>query len=110
MRMMAMMMMAAMVGLAICRSATAADAANPAKCADRNALNDISVDARLVAIKYYFVGLVRASADHNRQACYEAHALNDDNREVMNKTLQFIERDCSTIEAAARAAIESACP
>jgi len=104
------MMAAAMIALAVCCSATAADAADATKCADRNALSDISVDAQLVAIKYYFVGLVHASTDHNRQACYEAHALNDDNREVLNKTLQLIERDCSTIEAAARAAIETACP
>jgi len=104
------MTMAAMIALAVCCSATAADAADSARCADRNALNDISVDARLVAIKYYFAGLVRASTDRNRQACYQAHALNDPAREVLNKTLQLIERDCSTIEAAARAAIESACP
>jgi hypothetical protein len=104
------MMMTAMIAFAIWCSATVADAADSSKCADRNALNDISVDARLVAIKYYFVGLVRASTDRNRQACYEAHALNDDKREVLNKTLQLIERDCSTMEAAARTAIEPACP
>lgn len=103
-------MMAAMIAFAVCYSATTAGAADSAKCADRNALNDISVDARLVAIKYYFVGLIRASADRNRQACYEAHALNDGKREVLNKTLQLIERDCSTMEAAARTAIEAACP
>jgi hypothetical protein len=104
------MMMAAMIAFAVCCSATAADAAASATCADRNALNDISVDARLVAIKYYFVGLVRASTDHNRQACYEAHALNDPARDVLNKTLQLIERDCSTMEAAARTAIQPDCP
>jgi hypothetical protein len=104
------MMMAAMIALAVCCSATAAGATASAKCADRNALNDISVDARLVAIRYYFVGLVRASTDRNRQACYEAHALNDPARDVLNKTLQLIERDCSTVEAAAQTAIEPACP
>lgn len=104
------MMTAAMIAFAVYCSATAADAADVSKCADRNALNDISVDARLVAIKYYFVGLVRASTDRSRQACYEAHALNDPAREVLNKTLQLIESDCSTIEAAARTAIEGACP
>jgi hypothetical protein len=104
------MMMAAMIALAVCCSATAADAADSAKCADRNALNDISVDARLVAIRYYFVGLVRASTDRSRQACYEAHALTDPARDVLNKTLQLIERDCSTMEAAARTAIEATCP
>ncbi len=103
-------MMAAMIAFSVCCSATAADAGDSAKCADRDALSDISVDAQLVAIKYYFVGLVHASTDPNRQACYEAHALNDDNREVLNKTLQLIERDCSTMEAAARTAIEAACP
>lgn len=104
------MMMAATIALAVSCSATAAGAADSAKCADRNALNDISVDARLVAIKYYFVGLVQASTDHNRQACYEAHALNDPALDVLNKTLQLIERDCSTMEAAAQTAIEPACP
>ena len=104
------MMTAAMIALAVCCSAAAADAADSPKCADRNALNDISVDARLLAIKYYFVGLIGASTDRSRQACYEAHALNDDKRDVLNKTLQLIESDCSTIEAAARTAIEPGCP
>jgi hypothetical protein len=104
------MMTAAMMAFAVYCSATAADAADSSKCADRNALNDISVDARLVAIKYYFVGLIQDSTDRNRQACYEAHALDDPAREVLNKALQLIERDCSTMEAAARAAIEPACP
>lgn len=104
------MMTAATIAFALYCSATAVNAADSAKCADRNALNDTSVDAQLVAIKYYFVGLARASTDRSRQACYEAHAINDPSREVLNKTLQLIERDCSTIEAAARAAIEPACP
>jgi hypothetical protein len=104
------MMRVAMIAFAACCSATAADAADSSKCADRNALNGISVDARLVAIKYYFAGLVQDWTDRNRQACYEAHALNDPAREVLNKTLQLIERDCSTMEAATRTAIEPACP
>jgi hypothetical protein len=104
------MMTAAMIAFTVYFTTAAADAAESSKCADKNALSDISVGAQLVAIKYYFVGLVRASTDPNRQACYTAHALNDDDREVLNKTRQLIERDCSTIEAAARAAIEVACP
>ena len=103
-------MTAAVIAFAVGCSATAARAADSAKCADRNALNDISVDARLVAIKYYFAGLVRASTDRNRQACYEAHAVNDPKGEVLNKTLQLIEDDCTTIDAAARTAIEADCP
>ena len=103
-------MPAAMIAFAVYFLATAADAANSTKCADKNALNDISVDAQLVAIKYYFVGLIRGASDPNRQACYTAHALNDPARDVLNKTLQLIERDCATMEAAARTAIEPACP
>lgn len=95
--------------IAGCCLASGAAAADTSSCADRNALNGISVDARLVAIKYYFVGLVRGSTDQNRRACYEAQVLNDAGRIILNKTLELIERDCLTMEGAARIAVEAKC-
>ena len=103
-------MMTAMIAFAVSFSAAPGEAADSTQCSDRNALNGISVDARLVAIKYYFVGIVRGSTDRARQACYEAHALSDEGTAILNKTLQFIETNCSKMESAARAAIEPACP
>ncbi len=103
-------MTAAMIAFAVFCSAAAIAGELPSQCSDRNALNGISVDARLVAIKYYFVGLVRASTDRARQACYEAHALGDAGSAILNRTLELIETNCSTMESAARAAIEPACP
>lgn len=102
-------MIAAILIAGFC-SAAAIAGELPSQCSDRNALNGISVDARLVAIKYYFAGLVRGSTDRARQACYEAHALGDGAAAILNKTLELIETKCSTMESAARAAIEAACP
>jgi hypothetical protein len=103
------MKMAATIAFALCCSATsAAEAA--AACSDRNILNDVSVDARLTAIRYYFVGLVRGSTDRDRQACYEAHVLNDATLAILNKTLALVESECLTIESAAQTAVESTCP
>lgn len=51
-------MMAAIVVTLFCSATLAADAGSPSDCSDRNALNDISVDARLAAIKFYYAGLV----------------------------------------------------
>jgi hypothetical protein len=102
-------MIAAILIAGVC-SAAAIAGELPSQCSDRNALNGISVDARLVAIKYYFVGLVRGSADRARQACYEAHALGDAGAAILNKTLELIETNCSTMERAARIAIDPVCP
>src|SRR5690348_14977619 len=49
-------MIAAILIAGFC-SAAAIAGELPSQCSDRNALNGISVDARLVAIKYYFAGL-----------------------------------------------------
>ena len=74
-------MMAALIAFAVSFSGAArGEAADSTQCSDRNALNGISVDARLVAIQYYFAGLVRGSTDRARQACYEAHALSNEGR------------------------------
>lgn len=105
------MRMAATIAIVIaCSAATAARSGKSTQCSDRNALNDISVDARLVAIKYYFVGLASSLTDPKRQACYEAQAINDPALRVANKTLELIERNCAPIAGAAQATIAQACP
>jgi hypothetical protein len=88
--------------------AVAAEVVNP--CSDRNALDSIAVDARLVAIKFYYDGFIHGLNDRERQACYQALALNDDKQAIVNKTLDLIERNCFSIETAARMAAEGACP
>ncbi|HEY1782376.1 MAG TPA: hypothetical protein VGG79_18445 [Roseiarcus sp.] len=105
------MRMAATIAVMIaCSAATAAHAGQSAQCLDRDALNDVSVDARLVAIKYYFVGLASTLTDPKRHACYEAQAINDPALRVVNKTLELIEGSCAPISSAAQAAIAPACP
>jgi hypothetical protein len=103
------MMMAAIVVALFC-TATAADAGSPSDCSDRNALNDISVDARLAAIKFYYAGLVQGLPDRERRACYEAQILEDSKLAIVNKTLELIEGDCLPIGSAAGIAAKSACP
>jgi hypothetical protein len=96
---------------AVCSSAkAAADANQLSDCSDRNALNSIAVDARLVAIKLYYDRFILGLTDASRQKCYEARALNDDRLAIVNKTLELIERDCLPIAMAARIAAEGACP
>ena len=80
------------------------------RCSDRNELNGISVDARLVAIKLYYHGFIGGLTDEKRKSCYEAHALNDDKLAVVNKVLELVERDCLSIASAARIVAEGACP
>lgn len=105
------MRMAAMIAIVIaCSAATAARSGESTQCSDRNALNDVSVDARLVAIKYYFVGVPSILTDTKRHACYEAQAINDPALRVANKTLELIERNCASMAGAAQAAIAPACP
>ena len=105
------MRMAATIAIVIaCSAATATHSGESTQCSDRNALNDVSVDARLVAIKYYFVGLASSLTDPKRHACYEAEAINDPTLRVVNKTLELIERDCTPMSGAAQAAIAQACP
>lgn len=104
------MRMAATIAMVIACSAAAARSGESTQCSDRNALNDVSVDARLVAIKYYFVGLASSLTDPKRKACYEAQAINDQTLRVVNKTLELIERNCAPIAGAAQAAIAPACP
>ncbi len=105
------MRMAATIAIVIaCFAATAAHSGEFAQCSDRDALNDVSVDARLLAIKYYFAGLASNLPDPKRRACYEAHAINDPALQVVNKTLELIERNCAPMAGAAQAAVAPDCP
>ena len=55
------LIMAAALGAALFSSAKAGvDVNRAAQCDDRNALDDISVDARLVAIRFYYDGFILA--------------------------------------------------
>jgi hypothetical protein len=101
---------AVMVIAMFCSARAETDANDLTRCSDRNALNGVSVDARLVVIKYYYDGFIHGLSDRNRQACYDARILNDDRQAIVNKTLDLIERDCLPIETAARAVAEAACP
>jgi hypothetical protein len=104
-------MMAVAVTAIILFSSTAAasNAEDLSQCSDRNKLNDISVDARLVAIEFYYDGLTDGLTDSARKTCYEVHASNREPA-IANKTLKLIERDCLPIAQAARIASEGACP
>jgi hypothetical protein len=82
----------------------------PNECSDRNALQDIAIDARLTAIQFYYKGLIQNIADKNRQIRYEAHVLMDDSFAVLNKTRALIETNCLPIDVAARIATEGLCP
>lgn len=82
----------------------------PGQCNDRNALQSIAYDARLIAIKMYYEGLLQSMTDKNRQVCFEAHVLMDDAFAVINKTRTLIETNCLPIDVAAKIATEGLCP
>ncbi len=82
----------------------------PNECSDRNALQDIAIDARLTAIQFYYKGLIQSIPDKNRQICYEAHVLMDDSFAVLNRTRTLIETKCLPVDVAARIAVEGMCP
>ncbi len=73
-------------------------------------MQSIAIDARLIAIKLYYEGLVQSMTDKTRQICYEAHVLMDDHFAVINKTRVLVETDCLAIDIAARKATEGLCP
>jgi hypothetical protein len=81
----------------------------PNECSDRNALQNIAIDARLTAIQFYYKGFIQNLTDKNRQACYEAHVLMDDRFAVFNSTRALIESSCMSIDAAARVATQGLC-
>jgi hypothetical protein len=82
----------------------------PNECSDRNALQSIAHDARLIAIKFYFKGLIAGLADKKRQTCLEAHVLLDDRFAVINSTGEIVETKCLPIDVAASMATKSLCP
>ena len=82
----------------------------PNQCNDRNALQSIAYDARLIAIKLYYEGFLQNIPDKSRQTCYEAHVLMDDSFAVINKTRTLIETNCLAIDVAARMATDGLCP
>lgn len=82
----------------------------PYECADRNALQGIAYDARLIAIKLYYKGLINRLSDRNKQTCLEAHVLLDDRSVVINKTREIVETKCLPIDVAASLATQDLCP
>jgi hypothetical protein len=82
----------------------------PNECADRNALQSIAYDARLIAIKLYYKGLINSLSDKKRQTCLEAHVLFDDRFAVINKTREIVETKCLPIDIAANLATKDLCP
>jgi hypothetical protein len=82
----------------------------PNQCNDRNALQGIAYDARLIAIKLYYKGLINKMADSKSQVCLEARVLLDDKFTVINKTRELIETKCLPIDVAASMATQDLCP
>ena len=82
----------------------------PNSCADKNALQNIAIDAQLNAVKLYYEGLIQNVGDRNRQACLEAHVLFDDEFAVINKTRDLVVSRCLPINVAAQMAVKDVCP
>src|SRR5271166_4571673 len=82
----------------------------PNECSDRNALQSIAYDARLIAIKSYYKGLIHGLTDKKRQTCLEAHVLLDDRFAVINRTREIVETKCLPIDIAASMATKDLCP
>jgi hypothetical protein len=82
----------------------------PNECSDRNALQGIAYDARLIAIKLYYKGVIHELADKQKRTCLEARVLMDDRFAVINKTRQIIETKCLPIDIAASMATRDLCP
>ena len=82
----------------------------PYECADRNALQGIAYDARLIAIKLYYKGFIDRLSDGKKQTCLEAHVLLDERFVVINKTREIVETKCLPIDIAANLATQDLCP
>ena len=82
----------------------------PNECSDRNALQSIAYDARLIAIKLYYKGLINRLADKQGQTCLEARVLLDDRFAVINRTREIVETKCLPIDIAASMATQDLCP
>jgi hypothetical protein len=96
--------------LLLCRAASAVNADEHSQCSDKNKLNGVSVDARLIAIEFYYQGLIDSPADGRRKSCLSGRFLSDGKLALVNKTLELIERDCLPISQAARIAADGECP
>jgi hypothetical protein len=59
-------------------------------CNDRNALDNVAIDARATVIQYYYRGYVQNLPDKEKQACFEGHVLMDDHFAVINKALMLM--------------------
>ena len=81
----------------------------PNQCSDRNSLQGMAYDARLVAIKMYYKGVIHELADKQRQTCLEARVLMDDRFAVINRTREIIETKCLPIDIAAGMATQDLC-
>jgi hypothetical protein len=90
------------------RAVVTADA--PSACSDRNALQNVAVDSRLIAIKLYYEGYLHNISDRAKQTCLTTRVLLDDRFEVLNKTRGLVETQCMSLDDAAGAATEGLCP
>jgi hypothetical protein len=108
---MRMILLAALIALWPAEGALAVISIDlPNQCNDRNALQAIAYDARLIAIKLYYKGLITSLPDKKKQACLEAHVLMDDRFAVINSTREIVETKCLPIDIAASMATKSLCP
>lgn len=82
----------------------------PNECNDRNALQGVAFDARLIAVKLYYKGLIDNMADKKKATCLEAHVLMDDKFAVINRTNEIVIAKCLPIDVAATMATEGLCP
>ena len=82
----------------------------PNACADKNALQNIAIDAQLNAVKLYYKGLIQNTADRRKQVCLEAHVLFDDQFTVISKTRDLVVSQCLPIDVAAEMALKGVCP
>ncbi|HZZ61233.1 MAG TPA: hypothetical protein VFE63_08675 [Roseiarcus sp.] len=82
----------------------------PNECSDRNSLQGMAYDARLIAIKLYYKGFIDGLADKKTKTCLEAHVLLDDRFAVVNRTREIIEEKCLPIDVAASMATKGLCP
>jgi hypothetical protein len=82
----------------------------PNECNDRNALQSLAYDARLIAIKLYYKGLINRLSDKKTETCLESHVLLDDRFVVINRTREIVETKCLPIDIAASMATKDLCP
>jgi hypothetical protein len=82
----------------------------PNACADKDALQNIAIDAQMNAIKLYYRGLIQGMGDPRKQVCLQTHVLLDDQFAVINKTRDLVVSQCLPIDVAAEMALKGLCP